>query len=56
MIRKLTDEVDGDGGEFCRCQGINKSLQLDTAFDMGVHHDTRQLRVLNHALAREKTI
>lgn len=40
LVRKLTDEVDGDGGEFCLGQGINESLLFDTALDMGVHHNT----------------
>lgn len=40
LVRKLTDEVDGDGGEFCLGQGINESLLFDTALDMGVQHNT----------------
>lgn len=40
LIRKLTDEVNGDGGEFCLDQEINESLLFDTALDMGVHHNT----------------
>lgn len=54
LIRKLTDEVNGDGGEFCLDQEINESLLFDTALDMGVHHNTWQLRILNQALGRGK--
>jgi len=55
LIRKLTDEVNGDGGEFCLDQEINESLLFDTALDMGVHHNTCKLRILNQALGRGKT-
>lgn len=54
LIRKLTDEVNGDGGEFCLDQEINESLLFDTALDVGVQHNTRQLRILNQALGRRK--
>lgn len=54
LVRKLTDEVDGDGGEFCLGQGINESLLFDAALDMGVQHNTWQLRILNQALGSRK--
>lgn len=51
MTRRLTDEVNGDGGELGLVQGVTEDLQFEATLYTWVQHNTGQLWVLNQRLA-----
>lgn len=53
-MHELTDEVDGNGGEFLLGQSIGEGLLLHAALHVRVHHDTGELRVCNQALGERR--